>query len=97
MSASADNPCIRCGACCAAFRVDFAREELESEWGHVPDGLTVEVTGSLPAGDYRTDRSRSATRTDSSVASPVRSTVSTLPKSASGESSRLASNISSIS
>ncbi len=43
---AADNPCTRCGACCAAFRVDFAREELESEWGRVPDGLAVEVTAS---------------------------------------------------
>jgi uncharacterized protein len=40
-----DNPCVRCGACCASFRVDFAREELSSEGGHVPDGLAVEVTG----------------------------------------------------
>ena len=38
-----DNPCIRCGACCASFRVDFAVEELESNGGRVPDGLTVEV------------------------------------------------------
>jgi Fe-S-cluster containining protein len=41
-----DNPCIRCGACCASFRVDFAVEELETNGGHVPDGLTVEVNGS---------------------------------------------------
>lgn len=40
------NPCITCGACCASFRVDFARHELQSEGGHVPDGLTVEVTES---------------------------------------------------
>jgi uncharacterized protein len=39
-----DNPCVRCGACCASFRVDFAREELGSEGGQVPDGLAVEVT-----------------------------------------------------
>jgi uncharacterized protein len=41
----ADNPCTRCGACCAAFRVDFARDELQSEGGTVPDGLAVDVTG----------------------------------------------------
>lgn len=41
---SADNPCTRCGACCAAFAVDFSRAELLSEGGTVPDGLTVEVT-----------------------------------------------------
>ena len=34
-----------CGACCAAYRVDFAVYELESEGGTVPDGLAVEVTG----------------------------------------------------
>jgi Fe-S-cluster containining protein len=38
------NPCLRCGACCASFRVDFAREELLSEGGCVPDGLTVSVS-----------------------------------------------------
>lgn len=44
MSASTDNPCVRCGACCASFRVDFARDELMSEGGPVPDGLAVPVT-----------------------------------------------------
>jgi len=44
MSTSPENPCTHCGACCASFRVDFAREELASEFGCVPDGLTVEVT-----------------------------------------------------
>jgi uncharacterized protein len=41
-----DNPCLRCGACCASFRVDFSRQELLSEGGQVPDGLAVEVTAS---------------------------------------------------
>jgi hypothetical protein len=41
---SADNPCLGCGACCASFRVDFAREELLSAGGSVPDGLAVTVT-----------------------------------------------------
>jgi Fe-S-cluster containining protein len=41
------NPCLGCGACCASFRVDFANEELLSEGGHVPDGLTVPVTRHL--------------------------------------------------
>jgi uncharacterized protein len=41
-----DNPCTTCGACCASFRVDFSVQELLSEGGSVPDGLTVEVTGS---------------------------------------------------
>jgi len=39
-----DNPCTRCGACCASFRVDFASDELASQGGAVPDGLTVTVT-----------------------------------------------------
>ena len=42
-----DNPCIRCGACCASFRVDFSRDELASELGQVPDGLAVKITSSL--------------------------------------------------
>lgn len=43
-SGPAANPCVGCGACCASFRVDFARDELLSEGGSVPDGLAVEVT-----------------------------------------------------
>ncbi len=42
-----DNPCMRCGACCASFRVDFDRAELLSEGGSVPDGLTVPLTSRL--------------------------------------------------
>jgi uncharacterized protein len=42
-----DNPCTRCGACCASFRVDFAREELMSEGGSVPDGLAAPITATL--------------------------------------------------
>jgi uncharacterized protein len=42
-----DNPCTRCGACCAGFRVDFSRHELSSEGGHVPDGLSVDLTAQL--------------------------------------------------
>ena len=44
---SGDNVCTACGACCASFRVDFAREELQSEGGCVPDGLAVEVNDTL--------------------------------------------------
>ena len=47
MGASAESDvCKRCGACCAAFRVDFAADELLSRGGTVPDGLSVEVNGS---------------------------------------------------
>jgi len=42
-----DNPCTCCGACCASWRVDFAREELASLGGSVPDGLAVDVTERL--------------------------------------------------
>jgi len=38
-----DNACTRCGACCASFRVDFAREELDANGGTVPEGLAVEL------------------------------------------------------
>ena len=41
-----DTPCTACGACCAAFRVDFSVFELNSQGGCVPDGLSVEVTDS---------------------------------------------------
>lgn len=44
---AADNACTRCGACCACFRVDFSRQELLSESGTVPDGLTVTLTDTL--------------------------------------------------
>ena len=43
-----DDPCTRCGACCAAFRVDFHCSELASAVaGGMPDALTVPVTASL--------------------------------------------------
>lgn len=35
----ADNPCLSCGACCAAFRVSFDRSELDEEGGKVPASL----------------------------------------------------------
>jgi len=39
------HPCLTCGACCGAFRVDFAVDELDEMGGTVPSGLAVEVTG----------------------------------------------------
>lgn len=39
--------CQHCGACCAAYRVDFSVQELESAGGQVPDGLTVAVIHSI--------------------------------------------------
>ena len=47
MTMKSNNPCTSCGACCASFRVDFAVEELQSQGGCVPDGLTVEVNARL--------------------------------------------------
>jgi uncharacterized protein len=41
------NPCTTCGACCASFRVDFARVELDDAGGMVPAGLAVDINGSL--------------------------------------------------
>ncbi|GAC1530699.1 MAG: YkgJ family cysteine cluster protein [Ramlibacter sp.] len=40
------HPCQTCGACCAAYRVDFAVYELDDMGGRVPAGLAVEVNGS---------------------------------------------------
>ncbi|MBL8470968.1 MAG: YkgJ family cysteine cluster protein [Rhodocyclaceae bacterium] len=37
--------CVRCGACCAAWRVDFHWSECASGAGGVPDGLTESVCG----------------------------------------------------
>lgn len=42
-----DNPCLRCGACCAGFRVDFDGRELQSQGGCVPDGLALPLIASL--------------------------------------------------
>lgn len=40
--------CTRCGACCAAFRVDFHCSELASaQPGGVPDDMTWPVTATL--------------------------------------------------
>ena len=45
------NPCQRCGACCAAFRVDFDGSELTGgayAWeGGVPPGLAAPLIGRL--------------------------------------------------
>ena len=39
------HPCLSCGACCAAYRVDFSVYEVDEHGGNVPAGLAVEVTG----------------------------------------------------
>ncbi len=40
--------CLACGACCAAFRVDFHRLELaDGECAGVPLALTVPLTATL--------------------------------------------------
>ena len=45
-----DNPCSQCGACCAAFRVDFhhsERAQSETDESGVPPHLCVPVTPTL--------------------------------------------------
>ena len=39
------NPCLACGACCASFRVDFARQEWAGDGGDgtVPESLADPV------------------------------------------------------
>jgi Fe-S-cluster containining protein len=45
---SADNVCMRCGACCAFFRVSFYwGESTESGYGTVPAALTEKVNDTL--------------------------------------------------
>ena len=41
------NECTACGACCAAYRVDFSTQELQSEGGEVPDGLATPLAVSM--------------------------------------------------
>lgn len=42
------NPCTACGACCAAYRVDFHRLDLDTaSGGAVPAGLTFPLTANL--------------------------------------------------
>lgn len=42
------DPCQRCGACCAAFRVDFhVSERASDDTSGVPLAMTVPVTASL--------------------------------------------------
>ncbi len=44
----ADDHCTRCGACCAAFRVDFHGSEVsDGQSDGVPLALTVPVVGRL--------------------------------------------------
>ena len=43
-----DIACLSCGACCAAFRVDFHRADLAtSDYPGVPVALTVPLTATL--------------------------------------------------
>ena len=43
-----DFACLSCGACCAAFRVDFHRVDLgAAEHPGVPEKLTVALTAAL--------------------------------------------------
>lgn len=48
MAVATEDPCMRCGACCASFRVDFDRADLASACaGGVPDALTLPLTATL--------------------------------------------------
>ena len=43
----ANNPCTRCGACCASFRVDFSVYETQSEGGSVPEPIGANFTNAV--------------------------------------------------
>lgn len=48
VTVATEDPCMRCGACCAAFRVDFHCSELASaSAGGVPDELALPLTARL--------------------------------------------------
>lgn len=62
----APHPCLSCGACCAAFRVDFSVHESASHGGRVPDGLWESVTAStcrMRGTDYARPRCAALTGT----------------------------------
>jgi uncharacterized protein len=43
-----ENPCLQCGACCAAFRVSFFHGETNPHFGGtVPETLTEDVTPTI--------------------------------------------------
>ena len=46
-STKKSHPCLTCGACCAAFRVDFSIYETQEYGGRVPQGLAEPITDSL--------------------------------------------------
>ena len=51
--------CKKCGACCASFRVDFSKNELQSQGGQTPDGLAEVLSEQLcrmRGTDYATPR-----------------------------------------
>ena len=39
------HPCLRCGACCQNYRVEFSIYELQSMGGTVPDAMAHAVNG----------------------------------------------------
>lgn len=41
------HPCLRCGACCAALRVDFSMYEMQPHGGQVPEGFAEPLTDTL--------------------------------------------------
>ena len=60
------HPCLSCGACCAAFRVDFSVHESEDNGGRVPRGLIDEVndfTCCMRGTDYARPRCAALTGT----------------------------------
>ena len=54
------HPCLSCGACCAAFRVDFSVYESQENGGRVPLGLIEPVTNSPAACAAPTTPARAA-------------------------------------
>ena len=60
------HPCLSCGACCAAFRVDFSVYESQEHGGRAPLGLiepVTEFTCRLRGTDYARPRCAALTGT----------------------------------
>ncbi len=39
------SPCLKCGACCAAFKVCIQESEIDNiDGGYIPEGMTIKVS-----------------------------------------------------
>jgi Fe-S-cluster containining protein len=71
-----ESVCLSCGACCAAFRVDFHRADLASpSFAGVPLELTVPLTATLMRMRGTDDASPRCVALDGEIGRQVRCTI----------------------